>query len=325
MMERRTFLVMISGGLLTAPPAAEAQPAGKVWRIGNLSVIRVPSIDHAFLDSLREIGYVDGVNAIIEYRDANGDVDRLPALADELVRMNVDVIIAWSTAAQKAAKQATSTVPIVMGLSTDPVGTGLVKNLARPGGNITGPTLIGPELAGKRLQLLKESFPRISRLAVLWSPGAGGSELEYKETQSAAKKLGVAILSVETRRPEEIGSALSALTQGRTEALIVLNYAMLVAHRQEVVDLAMKSRLPTMYPRKEFVEAGGLMSYGPSFVDLARRVAVYVDKILKGAKPGDLPVEQPSKFELVINLKTAKAFSLTIPPSVLVRADQIIE
>ena len=257
---------------------------------------------------------------MIEYRDAEGKLERLPALAAELVALKVDVIVAPSTAAALAAKQATRTLPIVFAAAADPVTSGLVTSLARPGGNVTGLSILAPELVGKRLELLTQAVPGVSRVAVLWQPGALGERTEkdmLKGAEVAARALGVRLQFVEARGPADFDRAFSDMTRARAGALTVLGSAMFFNERRRLVDLAAKNRLPAVYSWREFVDAGGLMAYGPNVADLFRRAATYVDKILKGAKPGDLPVEQPTKFELVINLKTAKALGLTIPPSVL--------
>jgi len=323
---RSQFMVVLGLMVVLAGPlAAEAQPAGKVWRIGYLTYQRVPLIDRVFLERLHELGYVEGQNIVIEYRDAAGNADRLPALTSDLVRLNVDVIVAWASPSALPAKKATSSIPILVPLASDMVASGLVTSLARPGGNVTGMTVIAPETSGKRLQLLKEAFPGTSRVAVLWNPEDVSTAIVFKAVQSAANTLALTLQSVEVRRPQEFESAFSAITRWHAEALVTISDAVMVDARREVVRLAAKSRLPAMYARREFVDAGGLMSYGPNFFDIVRRAADYMDKILKGAKPGDLPVEQPTKFELVINLKTAKALGLTIPQSLLLRADQVIE
>jgi ABC-type uncharacterized transport system substrate-binding protein len=326
---RRTFLGRLAGGLLAAPLAAEAQPAGKVPRIGYLaaSLAATPHLPEAFRQGLRDLGYVEGRNVMIEYRDAEGKFERLPALAAELVALKVDVILAPSTVAALAAKQATRTLPIVFAAVADPVASGLVTSLARPGGNVTGLSLLTPELVGKCLELLKQSVPGVSRVAVLWSPGALGERTDkdlLKEADVAARALGVRLQFVEARGPADVDRAFSDMTRARADALTVLASTMFIIERRRLVDLAAKNRLPAVYALGEFVDAGGLMSYGPNFADLYRRAATYVDKILKGAKPGDLPVEQPTKFELVINLNAAKALGLTIPPSLLGQADEVI-
>ena len=272
--------------------------------------------------------YVDGRSVVIEYRDAEGKYDRLPARAAELVALKVDVIVAADTPAALAAKQATRTLPIVFIGAGDPVTIGLVTSLARPGGNVTGLSLLAPELVGKRLELLKQAVPGVGRVAALWQPGFVGERTEkdmLKEVEIAARALGVRLQFVEARGPADFDRAFSDMTRARADALTVLGSAMFANERRRVVDLAAKNRLPGVYGFREYVDAGGLMAYGPNVADLFQRAATYADKILKGAKPGDLPVELPTKFELVLNLKTAKALGLTIPQSVLVRADQVIE
>jgi putative ABC transport system substrate-binding protein len=329
-MERRTFMAMLAGGLLAAPLAAEAQQAAKIARIGYLGTnpAAIPHLQEAFRQGLRDLGYVEGRNLVIEYRSAEGKLERLPALAAELVALKVDVIVAASTAAALAAKHATRTLPIVFTAVGDPVTSGLVTSLARPGGNVTGSSFFASELVGKYLEHLKQAVPGVSRVAFLWQPGAVGERTEkdmLKGAEVAARALGVRLQVVEARGPEDFDRAFSDMTRARAGALTVLGSSMFFGERRRLVDLAAKNRLPAVYQWREFVDAGGLMSYGPNVADLYRRAATYVDKILKGAKPGDLPVEQPTKFELVINLKTAKALGLTIPPSLLQRADEVIQ
>jgi putative ABC transport system substrate-binding protein len=277
---------------------------------------------------LRDLGYVEGRNLVIEYRDAEGKLERLPALAAELVALKVDVIVAPNTIAALAGRHATRTLPIVFAVAADPVASGLVTSLGRPGGNVTGLSVLAPELVGKGLELLKQAVPGVSRVAVLWTPGVLGERTDkdmLKEAEAAARALGVRLQFFEARGPEDFNRAFSDMTRARTGALTVLPSNMFVSERRRLVDLAANTRLPAVYEWREFVDAGGLMSYGPNLADQFRRAATYVDKILKGAKPVDLPVEQPTKFELVINLKTAKALGLTIQKSVLLRADQVIE
>jgi putative tryptophan/tyrosine transport system substrate-binding protein len=327
---RREFIGTLAGGLLVAPRASEAQQAAKAPRIGYLagSLAASPHLREAFLQGLRDLGYVEGRNVVIEYRDAEGKPERLPALAAELVALKVDVIVVADTPSALAAKQATKTIPIVFTSAGDPVGSGLVTSLARPGGNVTGLSLLGPELVGKRLEQLKQAVPGVSRVAVLSQPGAFGKRTEkdmLKGAEVAARALGVQLELVEARGPADFDRAFSNMTRERADALTVLPGAMFINERRRLVELAAKNRLPAVYPVREFVDTGGLMSYGSDAADLYRRAATYVDKILKGAKPADLPVEQPTKFELVINMKTAKALGLTIPPSLVGRADQVIE
>jgi putative ABC transport system substrate-binding protein len=268
---------------------------------------------------------VDGRNISIEPRWAEGQYDRYPALAADLVRLKVDVIVAMSGAATQAAQQATRTIPIVMSLVNDPVGSGLVPSLARPGGNVTGTSVISPDLLGKQLQLLKEVVPKVSRVAFLRHPGNPASAANLREAEAAARVLGVRLQALEARNPQEIDSAFAAMTRERAGALLIHADALFGNQRKQIAELATKRRLPSIQLTTEYAEAGGLMVFGPNLLDLERRAATYVDKILKGAKPGDLPVEQPTKFELVINVRTAKAIGLTIPQSLLQRADQIID
>ena len=309
-------------GMLTSLPAADAQQLGKLPWVGVLS----PSADfflNAFRQGLRELGYIEGRNISLEYRSADGRVDRLPDLAAELVRLKVDVMVTITPPGVRAAKQATNTIPIVMGAVDDAVEQGFVASLARPGGNITGASSLNPQLSGKRLELLKEAFPKVSRVAVLREAVGGASSL--RATMESARVLGVHLHILELRDPTELESVFAAMTRERAGALVVLPGLMITSYMRQIVDLAAKTRLPAIFPDGQFVESGGLMSYGPSLHDLYRRAAWYVDKILKGAKPADLPVEQPTKFEFMINLKTANQSGLTIPQSVLYRADKVIK
>ncbi len=330
MTTRREFIGTLAGGLVVAPLAAEAQQAAKVARIGYLALnlAAAPRLEEAFLQGLRDLGYVEGRNVVIEIRDAEGKPERLPALAAELVALKVDVIVAPNTPQALAAKQTTRTLPIVFSFVGDPVASGLVTSLARPGGNVTGLSSLSPELVGKRLELLTQAVPGVSRVAVLWQPGFQVERTEkdqLKGADVAARALGVRLQFVEARGPADIDRAFSDMTRARAGALNVWGSSMFTTERRRLVDLAARNRLPAVYGRREYVDAGGLMSYGSNIADLFRRAATYVDKILKGAKPADLPVEQPTKFELVINLKTAKALGLTIPPSLLARADEVIQ
>jgi putative tryptophan/tyrosine transport system substrate-binding protein len=321
---RRTFLVTFVGGILAAPLAAEAQTAEKVYRIGMLGSSSSDPLVEAFKQGLRELGYVEGRNIMVEYRSAEGRPDRLPDLAADLVRLKVDVIVASSQGAV-AAKQATTTIPIVMPIITDPVRLGLVASLAKPGGNATGFATQNDELPGKWMELVKETLPNASRVAVLFHPTYDGG-VQLKASEAAARSLGVRLQALKVERPDDFGTAFAAVQKNRAEALIISSSPLFYTHRARLVEFAAKHRIPTIYHQSEFVVgSGGLMSYGPDFHDLFRRSATYVDKILKGARPADLPVQQPTKFELVINLKSAKALGLTIPPSVLGRADQVIE
>jgi len=321
-------MVLVALGVLTAPPGGDAQESGKIPRVGFLGprsrADGAPFLD-AFLQGLRELGWVEGQNIAIEYRFAEGRLDRLPDLAAEMVRLKVDVILAASTPPAVAAKNATRTIPIVMATSADPVEGGLVASLARPGGNVTGLSFMAPEVVGKELELLKQTVPKVRRVAVLWNPANPGHALVIRHVKIVARALGVQLQSLEARGPNEFEGAFAAMARERAGALLVVPDAVFGLHRGRLQDLAAKSRLPAMYGSREHTEAGGLMSYAVDLRDSFRRSATYVDKILKGAKPADLPIEQPTKFELVINLKTARAFGLTIPPSVLVRADHVIE
>ena len=327
-MDRRTFLAGTGAVLLTAPLAAEAQPAGKVYRIGVLEptsmALNAANLD-AFRQGLRELGYVEGRNMRIEYRSADGRSERFPDLAAELVRLKVDVILTRGTPAVMAAKNATGTIPVVMAASGDPVLSGVVSSLARPGGNVTGLSAVAVEVSGKRLELIREVAPGVSRVAALFNMSNPNDALQWKEIETAAPSLRVQLQLLDVRKPGDFAGAFDAAVKGRAGALVVGLDALTWANHRPIVDLAAKHRLPAIYGGREFVNAGGLIAYGVSYPHLYHRAANFVDKILKGAKPADLPVEQPSKFELVINLKTAKALGLTIPPSLLQRADEVIQ
>ncbi|SRR5216683_1759146 len=333
-MRRRAFITLL-GGAAAWPVAARAQQpigqAGKMPRVGLLMpgpAAHSATILEPFYQGLHELGYIEGQNLALERRDAEWKSDRLPELAAELVALKVDVIVAWSTPAARAAKQATNTLPIIAAVMADPVGDELVASLARPGGNITGTTFLGPELVAKRLQLLREIVPGLSRVAALWHPRAYGERTMagvLKEIEVAARTLGMQLQLVPAAGPDEIAGAFSAMTGERAEAFIVLPSPMLFGEHRRIVNLAADNRLPAMYQAREFVDAGGLVSYGTNLNDLFRRTAAYVDKILKGAKPADLPVEQPTNFELVVNLKTARALSLTISREFQLIADEVIE
>ena len=326
-MNRRTFLFGLTLGALSAPLAAEAQPqTGKVWRIGVLMSLYPPDADapQALRQGLRTLGYVEGQNLAIDWRYVQGRDDRLPTLAAELVRLNVDLIVTDITLATRAAMHATSTIPIVMAISADAVGGGLVANLARPGGNVTGNSVMLAETSVKRLQLLKEAVPKVSRVGVLWDPGTPFHTAMLKEIAAAAPSLRLQPLAIAVKNRADLGDALSEITKQRADALFV-SQGMSPAARRQLLEFAAKNRLPTMFMIKDYVPAGGLMSYAPNFLEMFRHAAVYVDRILKGAKPGDLPVEQPTKFDLVINMKSAKALGLTISPAVLARADEVIQ
>ena len=304
--------------------SAEAQQSAKVHKIGVLRADSPPTLSaETFQQAMRDLGYVEGKNIFIEYRYAEGKVDRLPNLAEELVRLNVDVIWALGPAVAHA-KNATKTIPIVITHVGDPVGSGLVASLAHPGGNITGLSGLAPELGGKRLELLKEVILKLSRVAVFANPTRPANAQSLREVERVAGELGVKLQYLEVQSPMEIEPALLAASKGRAQAVLINRTPVTAVHYARIAELAIKNRLPTMYADREFVEAGGLMSYGPDYIFMYRRVAVYVDKILKGTKPADLPVEQPTKFEFIINLKTAKQIGLTIPPNVLARADRVI-
>ncbi len=330
-MRRREFIALV-GGAAAWPFATSAQQA-KVPRIGYLATGSLESPDaryflDAFRQGLHERGYVEGQNIVIEVRAADGEIERFPALASELVRLKIDVIVVPNTPAARAVLQATTTIPIVVPVMGDPVRDGLVASLARPGGNITGLTFLGPELVPKRLALLKQALPTVSWVAALWHPGAYGERTMNdmrKETEAAARTLGVHLRLVAVQVPDELERAFSAIGGEPADALIVFPSPMLFLERRRIVDLSTKHRLPLMAMGREFVELGGLMSYGANIADLSRRGATYVDKIIKGAKPADLPVEQPTKFELLVNLKTARELGLTIPREFLLLADEVIE
>jgi len=323
---RATLFLLLA--VLAVPFAADAQPPAKLARIGFLMggspSTSAPLID-AFQQGLRQLGYVEGRNFAVEARYAEGKSEALPGLAAELVRLKVDVIVVAAPQAIRAAKQATGTIPIVMAVLADPLESEFVASLARPGGNLTGVSALAEGYSAKWLELLKEAAPRASRVVVLSNPANPSHASFRRETQAAAKLLKVTLLFREVRDPNELEGAFAAVTKDRANALVVFPDAVAFVHRTRILDLAAKHRLPAMYPYREFVDAGGLMAYGSSLADMFRRAAPYVDKILKGAKPGDLPVEQTARFELAINMKTAKALGLTFPPTILIRADQVIE
>jgi putative ABC transport system substrate-binding protein len=324
-MARNTFLVLLAALALISPDLAQAQQQTKVKKIGLLSSFpasRRNSGTEVIRRELRELGYFEGKNISFEYRYSEGKLDRLPALSDELVRLKVDVILTFSTPAARALKDATSRIPIVFSSEADPVTAGLVESLARPGGNVTGFSRISSVIAGKRLELLKEIIPKLSRIAVLWT--SPGSQLSWKESQLAAQQLGMQLHSMELNSADQFNSAFKDAINAGSAALAVTPNPLTNSNRKLIADLAVKHRLPTIYPREVFVENGGLMSYGADQDEPYKRVASMIDKILKGAKPADLPVEQPTKFELVINLKAAKQIDLAIPPNVLARANRVI-
>jgi len=308
--------------------SAEAQQMGKVPRIGFLSGQSLSTISartEAFRQGLRELGYVESKNIVVEWRYADGKLDRLPALAADLVRLKVDIIVTGGSGSTRPANEATNTIPIVMTQDPDPVGNGYIASLARPGGNITGLSTLAPELSGKRLELLKEIVPKLARVSVLGTSTNASTAQELRETELTAGALAVKLQYLDVRGPQDIEAAFRAASKGRADAVIVLGGPVIASQRTQIVDLVVKSRLPAIYQSGINVEAGGLMAYGVSGTDLARRAATYVDKILKGAKPADLPVEQPKKFELIINLKAANQIGFTIPPNVLARADKVIK
>jgi putative ABC transport system substrate-binding protein len=321
-----TILIwLLTTVLLATVSSTEAQQAKKVHRLGVLNLAGVTFQREAFLQGLSELGYVEGKNITIEYRSAEGKYDQLPDLAAELVRLKVDVILTQSTPAAVAAKNATTTITIVMAGGSDPVATGLVASLARPGGNITGITIMNAETAGRRLALLKETSAKVSRVAILWNSTNPGAAVVFKQTQTAAQDLGLQLQSLDVQSANALEGAFKGATRGGANALVLLASVPVSNHLRQVADFAVRNRLASIYDRSDFVDAGGLMSYGTHLPEMFRRALIYVDKILKGAKPADLPVEQPMKFELVINLKTAKQIGLTIPQSVLYRADKVIK
>ena len=325
-MDRRAFLSTVAGSLLAAPLAAEGQQAGKVYRIGILEAI--PASQNtanlaALRQGLRDLGYIEGRNLIIEYRSADGRAERFPDLAAELVRLKTDLIVTRGTPAARAAKNATETVPVLMATMGDP--RAIVASFARPGGNVTGVTTFSTELTAKRIELLKELVPTLSRVALLHNMGNPAVPAEWEETKTAARSLGLQAELLDVRSQDDLGRAFERARRQQVGALVIGADGLTQMHQQAIIDLVTRTRLPAVYPAREFVEAGGLIAYAVSYPDLYLRLASFVDKILKGANPADLPIEQPTKFELVMNLKTARALGLTIPPSLLQRADQVIE
>jgi putative ABC transport system substrate-binding protein len=326
MMDRRAFITALAGGLLAAPLAAKGQQVGKVPRIGVLAPGSPPLEQFdAFRPGLRDLGYTEGQTIILDPRWDEGSTARHASLVADLVRLRVDIIVAGTTPTAVAAQKATRTIPIVMAAIADPVGAGLIASLARPGGNITGMSLISAELSGKRIGLLKEAIPSVSRVAVLWNPMNPNTVGLLHDTTRAAQSLGIQVQVLEGRNGAEIDAAFESAVKGGAQALVTVQDVLFTLQRARIAEIARKSKIPTMSGESGFAAAGGLLNYGPNIADSWRRSAVYVDRILKGAEPGDLPIEQPTKFELVINLKTAKALGLTIPPSLLQRADQVIE
>jgi ABC-type uncharacterized transport system substrate-binding protein len=312
--------------LLAVQFGTDAQAAAKLYRIGYVRAERPPAVDiEAFRQGLRDHGYVEGTNVVIEYRWADGDEERLRSLVAELLRLNVDLIVTSAPAATRVAKEATTTVPIVMVLVADPVAFGFVASLGRPGGNVTGFAFLLPEISGKRLELLKEAIPGLSRVAVMWNAANPYKPVDLKEVQAVADARRLAVYTFPVREPKDFDDAFTAAIQRGADGLITLDDPFTLAHRARIVELALRHKLPAVYSSKPFVDAGGLMSYGPDRADQNRRAAAFVDKILKGARPADLPVERPTKFELVINMKTVRAMRITIPPSMSFRADQVLE
>jgi putative tryptophan/tyrosine transport system substrate-binding protein len=321
---RREFISVLGGAMVAWPVAARAQQSGKMWRIGFIAHEHQRGYD-ALFEGLRELGYAEGQNIIIERRYAEGRAERFQEFAAEIVRLKVDIIVVVTTPAAPAVKNATTTIPIVIPEAIDPVGTGLIASLARPGGNVTGGAILYAELSSKRLELLKEVVPKLSRAAVLWNAGNSANALAWRETQGAARAQKVTLQSHEVRGLKDFEGAFATMTQQRPDALLVLGDALITQRRKEIADFAIRERLPGSFSAREYVEAGGLMSYGAHRAAMYRRAAYFVDRILKGAKPADLPVEQPTRFELVINLKTAKTLGLDVPPTLLVRAGEVIE
>jgi putative ABC transport system substrate-binding protein len=323
MMRRREFITLL-GGAAAWPIAARAQQAG-IYRVGWLDPGSTLTFTRAFIDALRELGWIEEKNVAFEFRYAENHLKRLPEFAAELVRLKVDVIVAVGTLGPLAAKGATNTIPIVMTAAGDPLGSGLIASLAHPGGNITGMSLMAPDLGGKRLELLKEILPHLSRVSVLWNAANPYSALVFKETQAAGQKLSIQVESLEVRGPDDFDGAFETVKQQPSDALITVEDPLTFTHRNRIADVAMGDKLPSLYGLREFVSAGGLIPYGANLTDLYARAAGYVDKILRGAKPADLPVQQPTKFELVINLKTAKVLGLTVPLIMQMTADDVIE
>jgi putative tryptophan/tyrosine transport system substrate-binding protein len=325
---RRQLMIALGASALAAPLAPFAQQQGKVWRVGMLettsTTLNAANLD-AFRQGLRELGYVEGRNLIIEYRSADGRSERFADLAADLVGLKVDLIVTRGTPAAVAAKNATRTIPVVMANAGDPVDSGLVTSLARPGGNLTGLSSLTVNLEAKRLGLLRELVPGGARIAVLYNMSSPNNLPQWKAIETAARAVSIQPQLLDVRKPEDLAPAFDAASRQRADALVVGGEGLFQANRKLIAELAAKHRLPAIYRSMEYIEAGGLMAYGPSYPDLYRRAATYVDKIFRGAKPGDLPVEQPTKFELILNLKTAKALGLTIPPPLLLRADEVIQ
>jgi putative tryptophan/tyrosine transport system substrate-binding protein len=324
-MRRRGFITLLGGVMAWWPLAAGAQQTAKLPSLGFLTAGRDSPGLPALLEALRQLDWIEGKTIVLEYRYADNRNDRLPELAAELVRLNVDVIVAAGTLAPLAAKRATATIPIVMTSAGDPLGTRLVSSLAKLGGNVTGLSLMSPDISGKRLELIKQIVPDVVRVAIMWNATNPYPALVFRQTEAAARQLKLEVQSLEVRTPDDVNSALEAALREKANALITVEDPLTVNYRKQIADFAAKNRLPTMSGLREYVDVGGLLSYGPALADLYRRAAGYVDKILKGAKPAELPVEQPTKFELVVNLKTARTLRLTIPPDMLAIADAVIE
>jgi putative ABC transport system substrate-binding protein len=324
-MKRRDFITLVGGAAAAWPLAARAQHAGKTWRIAFIAHVPTIIYEEPLFDDLRELGYVEGQNIIIERRYAEGRPERFQEFAAEMVRLKADLIITTTTPAALAARNATTTIPIVIPTAIDPVGTGLIASLAHPGGNITGGAILVGELAAKRLQLLKEVVPNLSRTGVLWNSANPANALALRETDGAARAIGVTLQSHEVKGPKDFEVAFARMAEERLDALFVLDDALTIQYGKQIADFAMQKRLPSVFSAKDGVEAGGLMTYGPRYSEMMRRAASLVDKILRGAEPASLPMEQPTAFDLVINLKTANAIGLTVPPLLLARADEVIE
>ena len=326
MIRRREFITLLAGATAAWPIAARAQQAGNKHTVGILSAgVENAALNMVLVDALRELGWVEGKNIAFEHRYAENRLERLPGLAADLVRLKVDVFAAAGTLAPLAAKQASSTIPIVMTAAGDSLGSGLVASLARPGGNVTGMSLMAPDLGGKRLELLKEVLPRLARVAVLWNAANPYSALVFKQTQDGGRTLGIEVQSLDVRGPDDFDGTFEAARRLRPDALITVEDPLTGSHRKRIADFVVGQQLPSLHGIREFVAAGGLISYGANITDLSRRAAYYVDKIFKGAKPADLPIQQPTKFDLVINLKAAKTLGLDVPPALLARADEVIE
>jgi putative ABC transport system substrate-binding protein len=325
-MNRRRFLLTSLAGALAAPCAVEAQQAGRVRQVGMINEFwPTHRFVAAFREGLRELGYTEGQNLVVEYRHAHGVLDRVTGFAIDLLRLNAEVLVVGGSVSAQLVRAQTSTVPIVFATSADPVSSGLAASLARPGGNATGISIVSPELIGKQLELLSTAVPKLTRVGALYNPGNPAADETLKAMREAARVLALEVQPREAREPKDIPDAFAALANWRPRALVILADPMLGTELQQIAKLTSQRRLPAIYVRGEFAEMGGFLAYGPSFADNYRRAAIYVNKILRGTRPGDLPVEQPTKFELIINVKTAKALGLTIPPSLLARADQIIE